>query len=114
VPSGAADRLAQLVEDLSAAGVRATADQRTLNPPGALVALHAVAFTRLAGLDVEAVVYLVAPNAGTLDALAVLDNMIDPAALVTGADRFEAFPLSNLDGGDPLPALRATITLPTC
>lgn len=110
----AADVLEQLVADLTTAGVRATADQRTLNPPGALVALSAVAFRRLAGLEVEAIVYLVAPNAGAIDALHVLDDLIGPAQAVTGADRFEAFPLPTLDGGDPLPALRATITLPSC
>lgn len=112
--SGAADRLEQLVDDLTAAGVRATADQRYLNPPGALVALSGVAFTRLAGPVVEAIVYLVAPNAGAIDALRVLDDLIDPAVAVTGAGRFDAFPLPSLDGGDPLPALRATVTLPTC
>jgi hypothetical protein len=110
----AADVLEQLVADLTAAGVRATVDQRTLNPPGALVALSAVAFTRLAGFEVEAVVYLVAPNTGTIDALRILDDLIGPAAAVTGAARLEAFPLPDLAGGDPLPALRATVTLPTC
>jgi hypothetical protein len=103
-----------LVDELTAAGIRATADQRYLNPPGALVTLSAVNLARLRGSDVDAIVYLVAPNMGAVDALRVLDPMIGPAASVTGAARFEAFPLPNLDGGDPLPALRATVTLTDC
>jgi hypothetical protein len=103
-----------LLAELEAAGVRSTGDQRTLNPPGALLAVAGVSLDRLAGWTLDLTVYLVAPGAGTLAAYDSLGPLIDPASETLGVDHWDAATVAALDGGDPLPALRANVAVAVC
>ena len=106
--------IASLLEDLTDAGVPATGDQRTLNPPAALVSLASVDLDRLAGWTLGLTVHLVAPGAGTLPAYDAIGPLIDPVSEILGVDHWDAATVASLDGGDPLPALRATVAVAVC
>lgn len=100
-----------IVEQLQAAGVAATVDNRDLNPPGVYVAAPIVTFDRLAGYTCQFDLYVAVPNAGRSQALAELGPLLLTVRSVWGTDT--AYPVDLLvpDQTDPLPAYRIPITV---
>lgn len=95
-----------VVQRLSAAGLRATADVRDLNPPAVYVGSPSAAYGRLATWTSELDLYVVVPNAGRLEALAALGPMLEQVFDVMGGGT--AFPFDLVVAGtpDPLPGYR--------
>lgn len=98
---------------LTAAGIRATADARTLNPPGALlVPIEHTSALGAAGGVTTVRVYLIGPNVPTLDALDVLDGLAASAraagVAITPSMLVESLTVAGIAQGDPLPAYTFT------
>lgn len=106
--------VAEVVDKLTAAGLRATADERDLNPPGVYVSARSIAFDRLAGYTTQFHLYAVVPNTGRRPSLAALGPLADQVRAVwdVRAGTFED--LAPLDQGDPWPALRFDLTIHAC
>lgn len=106
--------LADLVEALKAAEVRASLDPAAVNLPGAWVTLEAVDPVNLRrDLRLAAVVYLIVGDTDyrrALDALAALFNAVVPAVLTPDGP---VVPQGVLlpDTSTPLPALRVPVHL---
>jgi hypothetical protein len=93
---------------LTAAGIRATDDQRNLNPPAVLVLAPTIRHNRLAGATATVDLVCVVPATGRTDESKLLDPLVAAARAVWPAT-YE-FPTNQptLAGGDPLPARRLT------
>jgi hypothetical protein len=102
-----------LVARLLAAGVRATDDERDINPPCVFVAPPVVSW-RFGRGDFEAdfIIWAVTGNAGRSVDLVNLGELLDQvtAALGFAAQRAEPADLLLPDQGAPLPAYRLTWT----
>lgn len=92
-------------------------DARDINPPGAyLTATRVQNFYLDGSLDLEAKVYIIAPDIGAADSLALLDTLLLPVidALVTNgyeiSDTSLAETIGLPDGSNGLPAYSLTIT----
>ena len=103
--------MAEIVDALTAAGVRASADERDMNPPAAYVSVRRLAWDRLAGYSMDVAVYAVVPNTGRLPALAALGPMVEQIRAVWPAASATAEDLYPLDSGDPLPAFRFDLSV---
>ncbi|PCE13990.1 hypothetical protein AUC47_04905 [Microbacterium sp. SZ1] len=104
-----------VAEKLTAAGIPTTHDPRDLNLPGAWVTPGEIDLNRLgkgAG-DYEVVIALIAPDAGGLSTLTMLDDLL-AKAITAGVGLTTVEPgtvqLENLAPGS-LPALIATVTI---
>lgn len=102
---------AQIVADLQAAGIPATADNRDLNPPGVYVAAPTLAWDRLAGYSLAYDLYAAVPNMGRLDALTQLGPLVEQVRGVWASDHAYPVDLIVPDRTDPLPAYRLPITV---
>ena len=101
-----------VVDMISDAGVQATIDGRDLELPGALVAPETISADRLGGdYTVAWNVYLVAADAGPVEALDDLGHMFDllKDALGVGEARPVTLTLPN-HAADPLPAFLLTFS----
>jgi len=101
---------ASVVDQLKAAGVRATGDPRTVNPPCVLVMPPTIT-TRLKGADAAFVLYAVAGDAGAPAASAALSPLIDGVHAAFGNRVGPAAPVdvATVDGG-ALPGYTMTLT----
>jgi hypothetical protein len=100
-----------VTDQLTAAGIRACADTRDLNPPAVYVGAPTVQYGRLAAWTAQLTVYAVAPNAGRLDALTVLGPLLGQVFDVLGPTTATPFDLIVHGAPDPLPSYRCTYTL---
>lgn len=100
-----------VVDALTAAGISATDDQRTLEPPAVYVTPPIITWSKLTGYSAALDLYVVVPAAGRHEALTALGPLVDRVRDVWPAR--DGFPvdLAPLDGVDPLPAYRLPITL---
>lgn len=106
-----ASAVADVLAAFTAAGVRAVADLRDVNPPcvWVLPPEGSFRFDRNRA-TIEWVAYLVAPNVGTRPAASALSELVDQ---VTGIGPFTTFTRDAVqmpDGADPLPAYRVSWT----
>lgn len=76
------DAIARVVDATTAAGMRVTADPRSVNPPGVLVEASTTQRRTRDSAQVELLMRLIAPGPPTLDSLWALDDM---AAMLTPA-----------------------------
>lgn len=108
-----AQDLADVVELVKGAGVRAAADRRDLRVPGVLVLLRRIRDDRLGGAyTVDWDLVIVAGNSGqgaALRALSGITNRLYAAGLTLGDIEAATYVDPN-HSGDPLPALTATLT----
>ncbi len=102
----------QVVDTLTAAGIRATADLRHLNPPGVLVAPPDIAWRFGRGAEATWRIVAAVPNTGTRSSIAGLSPLVDQvqAALAGAVTAGRPVDLSILDGGAPLPGYELTFT----
>ena len=105
-----AQLVADVVAGLAAAGVRATGDPRTVNPPCVLVMPPTIT-PRMAGADASFTLYAVAGDAGAAAASAALSALIDGAHAAYGNRIGPAAPVdvATVDGG-ALPGYTMTLT----
>lgn len=74
------DELTRLRDDLNGAGVRASLDPATVQVPGAWVTPRTITDLTLGGYGtLTAHVWLIAPDVGTLEALDLLNGLLDAA-----------------------------------
>lgn len=109
------DRARALVDLLTAAGLRATADVRTAVPPCVLVEpLPALRFNRTLCGEPAATFRIVAlaPGPGTLNAADTLDSLTTAVAAVLDLDDGNAVAYQTGYSADPLPAYLMTYTEP--
>lgn len=101
--------LQQIVDDLKVAGIRATLDERDVNPPCVFVTFDPSggAFDRLVGSSWQAVVWLrcVAPNSGRKAAWRTLGPFVSRVRAVVPTRSWFPQDLIPPDGGDPFPAV---------
>jgi hypothetical protein len=98
--------VADYVDRLRAAGVRASADTRDINPPCVHINPPEVAYRFGKGWDATWRAYAIAPDSGPAESLEVVGELLENtqaalAGLVVTARPAE---LLTLDGGPPLPA----------
>jgi hypothetical protein len=108
-------RARELVALLVTAGIRATADVRSANPPCVLVEpLPRLTFHASLGGDPAAVwsVIALAPGPGTLAAADTLDALVADVALVLDLDDATPGVYATGISADPLPAYVMTYTEP--
>jgi hypothetical protein len=104
------DTVDRMVTALAAVGIRATADPRSLNPPGALIAPPDLAWTRSAGTpDAVWRVHLIAGGPNDLDAAAWLLDRVADAAAAVGAVQADYVSLTIDPNADPVPAYTLTV-----
>lgn len=103
--------IAAIVDRLTDAGIRASADERDMNPPAVYVSLRRLMFDHLAGYTMECALYAVVPNTGRLSSLAALGPLADQLRAVWPTAEAVAEDLYPLDPGDPLPALRFDLSV---
>ena len=103
--------VAAVVDELSAAGIRATADERDLNPPAVYVSPRRMDLNKLAGYSMTLAVYAVVPNTGRLTSLDALGPLVDQVRDVWGVTGGTFEDLTPLDAGDPLPAVRFDLSV---
>lgn len=113
-----AGAVAQVVEALTAGGVRAAADLRDLNPPGVLVRPPEVRWRF--GKDrggADWVLWAIVPDAGTSAALAGLGELLEKTQAALGGLVVAGRPIDvqAVDGAGTLPAYELTFStdLPT-
>ena len=99
-----------VVDQLTGAGVRATGDPRTVNPPCVLVMPPTVS-TRMKGADATFILYAVAGDAGAPAASAALGTLLDGVRAAFGNRVGPAAPVdvATVDGG-ALPGYQMTLT----
>lgn len=105
--------VAELVDRLEAAGIRACSDLRNLNPPGVYVSAPTINYRFGKGAaDLEWRILAAAPNTGRDTALANLSKLLaDVAGALRGAvTSARPVDLTALDGGAPLPAYELAFT----
>jgi hypothetical protein len=73
---GAYQRAQEIVADLTAAGLRATADARNANPPCVLVVPPGRSYDVNYGYSAEWHLWVLAPGEGTADTWKALDSML--------------------------------------
>ena len=93
------------------AGVRASADPRDVNAPGAWLAVESIthAKTMCGGTTTRVAIYLVAPNVGVTQAMSTLDGMLENVLTVLEPDAPSTPTTLSLPDGSELPALKLTI-----
>lgn len=108
--------LADLVDSLTAAGLRATIDPRDVNAPAVWVSPRQIAHDILSGGTVTVDLWLIAPDNGIPAALAVLADMLDTVLSVVDPDAPTSLAesLALPDTPAPLPAFRVTTELENC
>ena len=108
-----ADANAAVVARFTAAGARATSDERDVNPPCVFVPAPALV-PRFGGQCWEATWTLIAvvPDAGRPANLAALGALVDLAFMALDGEITDARPVSfaGVDGAAPLPAYALTHT----
>lgn len=111
------DATQQVLDAATAAGVRATADPRNVNPPCLLVTPDTTLRRTSHLIEVALTLQLVAPGPANLDALWALDDLVDvltPALdqvgrpWTTGTVTSTPHPAS----GDPLLTYELSVTIP--
>jgi hypothetical protein len=107
--AGAVDAV---VDTLTAAGIRATADIRDLNPPAVLVAPPDIAWRFGRGADATWRVVAAVGNTAAGPAITGLSELVDQvqAALAGAVTGGRPVDLSSPDGGAPLPGYELTFT----
>lgn len=108
-----ADANAVLIARLTAAGVRATDDERNMNPPAVFVPAPAVAF-RFGGRCWTGTWQLIAvvPDAGRTANLHALGQLVGDAVAALAGEIADARPVSfaGVESAPPLPAYALTYT----
>jgi hypothetical protein len=107
------DRARELTAELAAAGVRATCDVRTVNPPCVLVEpVPGIVWRGTLGGDPALTWTVVAlvPYPGTLAAADALDALVDTVAGVLDLDSATPGTYQTGFAPDPLPAYVMTLT----
>lgn len=101
-----AQRAVALAQELTAAGVRATADPRSATPPCVLITPPERAYDLGCGYTARWQLFALAPGAGNADAHAALDELVDALAVLLPVER--AAPASYVLSPDnpPFPAYR--------
>jgi hypothetical protein len=85
-------------------------DLRDANPP--CVYLAPGSWTRqLAATDTEIVLWLLAPASGTAPAIDTLDALLETVAALVPVAGGDGAAVQSPGGGDPLPAIRTTLTI---
>lgn len=98
--------VAGYVDALQAAGIRASADTRDLNPPCVHVNPPEVRYRFGKGWDATWRAYVVAADTGPTESLAVVGELLESVQAALGGLVVSGRPaeLLSLDGGPPLPA----------
>lgn len=111
---GVRQAVVDLVEHLTAGGLRAGADMPQLTPPAVWVTVGTIQPDLLAGGGhVQLQLYVMAPNAAPLDVLTLLDDTThDLLQLVDSDGDIIPATIATPDGRTPLPAYRVTVTVP--
>lgn len=102
-------RAVEIVGLLDAAGVRATADPRSAQPPCVLVTPPARDYTLGCGYSADWRLMALVPGPGSADAWAALDALVDDVVDALDVERAEPTAYTLAAGGDPLPAYVLTI-----
>jgi hypothetical protein len=105
--------LDQLLTRLAAGGVRATGDERDVNPPCVLVGPPDLAFRfGRPGWDGSWRLWAIVPDSGRLQATAALDDLIGQVQAALGGGLLAGTPTqwAGLDGAPALPAYELTLT----
>jgi hypothetical protein len=102
-----------LLARLAAGGVRATGDERDVNPPCVLVGPPDLAFRfGRPGWDGTWRLWAIVPDTGRLQAVAALDELVGAVQDAVGGGLTAGTPAqwSGLDGAPALPAYELTLT----
>lgn len=96
------------IDQLGAAGIAATADMRSLNPPGVFLQPPGLSARFKGGWDADFVALAVVPNVGTAEALAMLGDLVERVQTALNGYIVTAEPvdLQTNDGAAPMPAYR--------
>lgn len=112
------DKLQHLISALADADIAAALDPRDVNAPGAWITARKIKEMLFCGdIQITADVYLISRDVGTLQALEVLDQLLQQAleALASWDIEIDATALDEAvalpDGSGPLPAYKITVTL---
>lgn len=108
-----ADACAAVAARIAAAGIRATVDERDVNPPAVFVPAPAINY-RFGGqcwVGTWALIAVV-PDAGRTANLRALGDLVDATIAALGGEITEARPVSfaGVDGAPPLPGYALTYT----
>lgn len=96
--------------ELEAGGLKVCRDLRDANPP--CVYLAPGTWNRqLAAVETEIVLWLLAPSSGTAAAIDVLDGLLEAVSAAVPVAVGEGAAVAAPGGGDPLPAIRTTLTV---
>jgi len=100
------ERAVELVAELTAAGITATADPRSATPPCVLVAPPERTYDLACGYTARWQLWALVPGAGNADAHKALDGLVDDVAAVLPVERatLQSYVLSA--EVPPLPAYR--------
>lgn len=97
---------------LTAAGLSATEDVRSLALPGVWITVESLDWQRLSGsVDVELALFGVAGNAGGAADIAALDTLTAKISATLGADTADLVSITLPNHGGTLPAVRILTTL---
>jgi len=101
-----------IVTQLKAAGIRATIDERDINPPAVWVKPPIAAFRFGKGWDATWTLQAVVPDTGRNNSLAALGAMIDAVQAAMNWHAITANPVALLipGGAAPLPAYEMTFS----
>jgi hypothetical protein len=110
-----AGAVADVVDVLRAAGIRATGDRRNLNPPAVYVPPPVIAWRFGKGTaDLTWTIAAVVPNTGRVEALDNLSPLVDAVvAALPAITEGRPIDLTGIDQGGPLPCYELTMTTRT-
>ena len=98
-------------DQLGDSGAAVVWDIRDVNPPCVYLVPGRAEYAALAACDVDVVMYLVAPNAGTAPAIDVLDQLLETVRMWLPVRDVDGAAVATPAGGDPLRALRTSINV---
>lgn len=103
------ERAVALAAELTAAGVRATADPRSAHPPCVLVPPPVRRYDLNVGYSIEWRLYALAPGPGTADTYKALDGLVDAVAELVDVELAEPGSYTLPAAPEPVPAYVLTI-----
>lgn len=102
-------RALELVEILTAAGVRATVDPRSATPPVVLVTPPERTYDTNCGYTARWHLWALVPGPGNADAFVALDGLVDAVAALLPVERAEFMSYALTPDAPTLPAYRLEI-----